>query len=157
MRNKHIYNLLDSKPFNEMTVEERQQIQLHIKDCERCCLSYQAAKLSHILLTSQQAVEPSPFFHTRVMAAIRQRSEETVYSLFSRLWQAAAPLVFAMMAFTVFLAALSLTLSSSSETASLNANFVSTEMVIMDERLSKEITNEEALQIVYAGDSQAKR
>lgn len=159
MINRHVYDLLDSKPFAKLSVEELRQIENHVKECRKCFDSYQSAKLLQSLWNEKrkEVIEPSPFFHTRVMTSVRQRHKKDSETLLSRCWRAAAPLIFAMMVFVIMLTGISLILPTPTENASSSSNFVSTEMVIMNEKFSNEITNEEAFQMLYVVEVHSKR
>ncbi len=158
MRTKHIFDLLDSKPFTELTREEQQQIQTHIETCQACFSAFEASKIASILFKAkhEEIVLPPPYFHTRVLAAVREKSREKIEVLFSRLWRATAPLLISMIAIVILLAAITLISPSSSENIS-SADLVSTEMVILNERNPKELTNDQVFLMLYEGDRQKKR
>lgn len=158
MRTKHIFDLLDSKPFAELTREERQQIETHIKTCQACLSAFEASKIAAILFKAkhEEVVSPSPYFHTRVLAAVREKSKEKIESVFSRLWQATAPLLISMVAIVMLLAAITLISPSASDNVS-SADLVSTEMVILNERTPKELTNDQVFLMLYENDRQRKK
>jgi predicted anti-sigma-YlaC factor YlaD len=107
MKYQHIRRLLENKPPGHLDDRELAAIETHIRDCEECRRAYQAARLSAQLLSERAAevIEPSPFFATRVMAALRE--QQSVYSSsFRRFWQAAQSLVLGMVALVVLVGAL---------------------------------------------------
>ena len=81
-----------------------------------------------------EVVEPSPFFHTRVMAALREKQNEV--PAFKRLWQNAGALVSSMTAAVALLAVLSFVVpgtqtSSTAQASELNG--YSAEEVILNQ------------------------
>ena len=97
-----------------------------------------------------ETVEPSPFFHTRVMAALREKQTEG--PAFARMWRAAGALVSSMVAAVVLFAVLSFAvfdqtppIDSSTTTA------YSAETVILND-LEEEQTDGQVLSILYAAD-----
>ena len=57
---------------------ELSAVQAHALECGSCHSAYEAARLSALVLKSraQVTIEPSPFFQTRVMAALREQHSE---------------------------------------------------------------------------------
>ncbi|HWQ35202.1 MAG TPA: hypothetical protein VNQ79_20320 [Blastocatellia bacterium] len=108
MKNQHIVNLIESKPLSRLDDSELAAIERHADACDACRRAWQAAQLSAQLLSERAAevIEPSPFFATRVMAALRQQ-QATRVSPFLRAWQAAQAMVYAMVAVVVMVGALS--------------------------------------------------
>jgi hypothetical protein len=99
MRDNHIIDILDAMPFDSLSESELSEIQTHSKACEECGKALQAARVSAAILKfeSEPLFEPSPFFQTKVMAALReQRSNARSVWDFWRLWQASGSLVSVM-------------------------------------------------------------
>ncbi len=112
MRDEHITGMLENAPLAELSEGELEAVHAHTALCAECLRAYEAARVSSLLLRESAAaeVEPSPFFQTRVLAALRERRarEEEVPAL-SRLWRAAGALVSSMAVTVVALAALTFT------------------------------------------------
>ena len=100
MQGQHITNLLEQTPFTKLSEIERSAIESHITDCPACLRAYEAAQLSAILVQARasEQVEPSPFFKTRLMAALKERYVSPEEPVFIRMWKAARGLVWAMTA-----------------------------------------------------------
>jgi hypothetical protein len=110
MRDKHIINLIEEKPLNDLSATEIAQINAHMTHCAECRLAFEAAIVSSRLLRerAEAIVEPAPFFQTRVLSAIRERSLSPEPFGFWTLWRVARVLVASMAASVMILAALTL-------------------------------------------------
>jgi predicted anti-sigma-YlaC factor YlaD len=108
MRDNHIIQMLEEKPFGSLGREERETIESHIADCSECRQAHEAARISSALITARAAetTEVSPFFKTRVMAALRERQLQPEPPALVRMWRAAGGLVSAMAAMVVILVGL---------------------------------------------------
>ena len=98
MKEKHIIEILDNASIASLSEFELNEIRAHAESCVSCRDAYEAARLSAVVLKSraQVTIEPSPFFQTRVMAALReQQAVESVPAMF-RLWKSAKVLVSSM-------------------------------------------------------------
>lgn len=109
MRNNHIINILEGKPFASLSEQELQVIQEHLDTCPKCLQAYQVAKISAVLLKERAAesVSPSPFFKTRVLASLRERQAESGNRNLGSLWRSAGALVSSMVAAVAMLVVLS--------------------------------------------------
>mgnify|MGYP001772869603 CR=1 FL=1 len=156
MGSKHIREILDSKPFFELNEEEIEKIQSHIEVCEDCLLAFKASKLSGLLLSykKDQIVQPPPFFHTKILAKIRDKSREKFELSLARIWEAVTPVLMMMTAIVLSLAIITLVLPSASDNAS-SVDVVSTEMIIMNEKLNHELTNDQVLQMLYKNEQKS--
>jgi predicted anti-sigma-YlaC factor YlaD len=98
MREEHIINLLENTPLSSLEESELADIRSHAGVCPECRRAYEAAQISALLLRERVAetFEPSPFFQTRVLAALRERQAQTETSALRRLWQATGALVSSM-------------------------------------------------------------
>ena len=107
MSEQHITSVLESTRFASLSEGDHSIIRDHTASCEDCARAYRVASVSASLLESRMAetFEPSPFFHTRVLAAIREQQNEG--PAFARLWRAAGALVSSMAAAVVLFAVLS--------------------------------------------------
>jgi hypothetical protein len=98
MSKDHIVHLLEERSFSHLSAAERNHIAAHTAVCAECSRAYEAAQLVAALLQERATtvVAPPPFFQTRVLAALRERKQETEAFGLRRLWQAAKPLLAAM-------------------------------------------------------------
>jgi hypothetical protein len=148
MKENHIIELLENRSFASLKESERAVIQAHTANCTSCARAYDATKIASALLRERavEAVEPSPFFHTRVMAALRERQNEV--PAFKRLWQTAGALVSSMTATVALLAVLSFVVPGTQTSTTAQAsesNGYSAEEVIL---------NQNSLQDEQASDAQ---
>lgn len=160
MSDNHILYLLDDRPLSSLTATELEQITAHNANCDPCSSAYEAAQIAFALLQERSAVsiEPSPFFQTRVMAAIREKNQEKEADGILKFWQAAKALLTSMAAVVVLLTTLTIYTANTSSTevteSSLSFNSDPAEVVIygranFDE---VEITNSDALSDIYGID-----
>lgn len=98
MSNQHITSLMEEKPLAELSENELNLIRGHVSGCAACQREYAAAQISAQLLTERAAetFEPSPFFHTRVLATWRERETAVQPWAWNRLWRAAGALASSM-------------------------------------------------------------
>jgi len=98
MNQEHIISLLDERPLAELSENELRTIRDHISACADCRREYDAAQISAVLLKERSAetFEPSPFFHTRVLATLRERQAANQTWAWGRLWRAAGALASSM-------------------------------------------------------------
>lgn len=108
MRDNHIISLLDEKPVSGLSQSELAFIEAHVAGCSECLRAYEAARVAILLIKERtaEAVELSPFFKTRVLAAIKERQLSPELPALVRMWKAAGALVSAMAALVVLLAGL---------------------------------------------------
>jgi hypothetical protein len=105
MRDQHIIVLLEEKPVSRLRTEELAVIESHIATCGDCLRAYRTARISESLIEARAAEgqEVSPFFKTRVMAAIRDKRLSPEPAAWLRIWRAAGALVLAMATMVVVL------------------------------------------------------
>jgi anti-sigma-K factor RskA len=139
-------------------------ISVHTVQCSDCRHAFEAAQVSALLLKerAQAEVEPSPFFHTRVMATLRERQAANDNWGWSRMWRAAGALASSMVATVAALAVLTFAVpgtqvSSASLQASSLSNAYSAEEVIMDQTAQLEDESDgQLLGSIYGGEEEAK-
>ena len=156
MNEKHITELLDNASIATLSEFELKEVRIHVKSCVSCHKAYEAARLSALVVTSraQTTIEPSPFFHTRVMAALReQQAVDSVPAMF-RLWKSARALVSSMAVTTAALAVLSFVLPGPAVADDQTLSAYSVESVIMDQG-SDELSYEQVLSAIYAEEDEA--
>lgn len=107
MKDEHIIELLERGPLAELTETDLATVKAHVKACSSCDRAFEAARVSSLLLKEQSAAvfEPSPFFQTRVLAALRERQSESEWS-WSRMWRATGALASSMLAGVLAIAVL---------------------------------------------------
>jgi hypothetical protein len=139
MKNEHVISILESKPFLALDRSDLAQIRDHALICESCRQVYEAAQVSSALLQerAREAFEPSPFFHTRVLAALREREGANEKWAWSRLWRTAGGLASSMVATVATLAILTFVIPGAQTTDSQNSSSVgntyTAEAVVLDE------------------------
>jgi hypothetical protein len=159
MTNKHITEILDNASIANLSEVELKEVQAHARDCVSCRGAYDAARLSAIVLRSraQATVEPSPFFQTRVMAALREQQALESVPAMLRLWRSSRALVSSLALTTAALGALSFLLpAQATSTVDQTASVYSAESVIMGQSRDDHMTYEQVLSTIYADDDEAK-
>jgi hypothetical protein len=108
MNDKHILDLIENTTFNSLSESELNTIRLHTAECSSCQKAFAAASISSLLLKERTAevFEPSPFFHTRVLAHLRERQAANETWAWHRIWRATAALASSMVATVAALAVL---------------------------------------------------
>lgn len=158
MKENHIIELLENRSFASLNESERTAIQAHAANCTSCARAYEATKIASALLRERavEVVEPSPFFHTRVLAALRERHNEV--PAFKRLWQTAGALVSSMTATVALLAVLSFVTPGTQTSGTAHAsetNGYSAEEVILNQNdlQDEQASDAQVLTTLYADDS----
>jgi hypothetical protein len=159
MKDKHITEILDNASVTNLSDSELKEVQAHARDCVSCGNAYEAARISAVVLRSraQATIEPSPFFQTRVMAALReQQAVESVPAIW-RLWRSSKALVSSLAVTTAALGALSFLLPAPvTSVIDQTASVYSAESVIMGQGSDEQMTYEQVLSTIYADDDEAK-
>ena len=158
MKEKCITEMLDNTPIANLSEGELSQVQAHAQDCVSCRSAYEAAKVSAVVLRNraQTTIEPSPFFQTRVMAALREQQAAESVPAMLRLWRASKALVSSMAVTTAALAVLSVVLPASpTSVVDQTAPVYSAESVIMGHS-DEQMTYEQVLSAIYADDDEAR-
>lgn len=117
MKDKHIINLLESAPLAELSKSDLAEVRAHVAECAGCHQAFEAAQIAALMLKERSAetFEPSPFFHTRVMATLRERQTTNEWA-WSRMWRAAGALASSMAATVAALAVLTFVIPSPNTT-----------------------------------------
>src|SRR5258705_13942569 len=158
MMSDHIINLIESAPLASLSSSDLTAIRRHTDDCVNCRQAFEAAQISMLLLRERAAetFEPSPFFHTRVLATLRERQTAGGQWAWSRVWGAAGALASSLVLTVAALAALTFipgnqATSGPQETTVLNS--YSLEDVLLDrgESLSVQVSEAKVL-ITLSGD-----
>ena len=164
MRDEHIKATLDGAPLDTLGEDELAAVRSHAEGCEECARAFEAARVSTLLLKGRAAagVEPSPFFQTRVLAALRERQSASEAWSLSRLWRAAGVLFSTMAATVAALAALTFVVPQPSATPQEVAAAVrapSAEDVILEqaEQPDDQMSYGQVLTTLYDTDDDAGR
>jgi hypothetical protein len=108
MRDEHVISLIENAPLAGLSESEMAFILAHAGQCAECRRAFEAAQISTLLLRERVAetIEPSPFFQTRVLSALRERKAASETNALKRLWNATGALVSSMAATVAALAIL---------------------------------------------------
>lgn len=153
MKRQHITEILDEKRFSELTETDLALINSHTAECSECEKSFQAARISAVLLRSRTAESfaPSAFFQSKVLNALREnQAVQKPFLAFRRWWQASYSLVCAMFLVALTLIALTIFAPSNNVQAEVsNFNLYSTDNVIINQKGSRDLTSEQTLELIY--------
>jgi anti-sigma-K factor RskA len=161
MKDEHVINLLESEPLASLSETDLAAIRAHAERCSGCLLAFQSAQVAALLLKERvgETFEPSPFFHTRVLATLRERQAAVPAWTLSRLWRSAGALASSMVATVAALAVLTFVipgteLTSVSQQASSLAQSYSAEEVILNEtaQLEEQLSDDQLLNTIYGGE-----
>jgi len=157
MKDKHIIELLDSASIASLSKSELSEVQAHARDCVSCGSAYEAAQLSEVILRSRAQVtfEPSPFFQTRVMAALREQNAVESVPAMLRLWKSARALVSSMAVTTAALAVLSFVLPAPI-TSVVETSVDSAESFILDHGNDDQMSYAQVLSAIYDEGDEAR-
>jgi predicted anti-sigma-YlaC factor YlaD len=155
MKDRHILEILDAKQFAEFSTAELNNFQTHSADCSDCRQAFEAARVSAELLNVRAlvpALEPSAFFQSKVLNAIREKQNlRKPIAAFRRWWQASYALVCSMLFIVITLGALTLLApKSNADQAVSTYNLYSTDSVILNQNPPRNLTTEQALEVIYA-------
>lgn len=163
MNSRHIVDLIDSKPFVDLSDAEMRSIESHVGECPSCKKAFDASRIASVLtqarIAESELLEPPPFFRATVMNAIRsQSSQEQPLAVLTRWWQASFSMLAAMLIVVFGLIGAALFAPTSDPEAFTPSNgFYSPDNVIMDQMASRDFTNEQALQELYSSKSEVKK
>ncbi len=152
MSEQHIINILESTRFASLSDSDHSRIRAHSASCEDCARAYKLASVSASLLENRmsETLEPSPFFHTRVMALVREKQNEG--PAFARMWRAAGALVSSMAAAVVLFAVLSFAVFDQALPIDASATTAySAEALILND-VEEEQTDGQVLSTLYEAD-----
>jgi hypothetical protein len=160
MRDEHIKRLLDEAPLSSLGHAELAAARAHAATCEECRRAFDAARVSTLMLQGRaaEAFEPSPFFQTRVLAALRERRAADEGWTFARLWRSAGLLVSSMAATTAALAVFTFVAPAEQTTAQeLAAGTYSAESVIFGEGGEEPLTYDQVFTSLYGSEGEEAR
>lgn len=159
MKEKHITEILDNASLATLSESELSDVRVHVLECVSCRSAYEAARISAVVLKSraQAVIEPSPFFQTRVMAALREQQAVESVPAMLRLWRSARALVSIMAVTTAALAVVSFVLPAQATPATeQGASVYSAYSVIMGQEPEDQMTYEQVLSTIYEDDDDAR-
>ncbi|HEX8117397.1 MAG TPA: hypothetical protein VF521_08995 [Pyrinomonadaceae bacterium] len=161
MRDEHIKKLLDEAPLSSLGKAELAAVRAHAEVCEDCRRAVAAAQLSTLMLKTRarETFEPSPFFQTRVLAALRERRAAEEGWTLARLWKSAGLLVSSMAATVAALAVFTFVAPADEANAQdvASANAYTAESVILDEGGDEQMTYDQVLTSLYGAEDEAAR
>ena len=158
MRDEHIISLIEKGPVARLDDNELDAIGAHTARCSNCLRAFEAAQVSSMLLKegAAESFEPPPFFHTTVLANLRERQAATAgVWAWSRVWRSAGALASSMVATVVALAVLTFVIPGSQTVSPVSslADIYSAEEVIMDQGAqSEELSDDLLLTTIYGGE-----
>ena len=162
MRHEQVKKVLDEATLSSLGKAELAALRAHADACEECGRAFEAARLSSRMLKARAAEshEPSPFFQTRVLAALRERREAEEGWTLARLWKSAGLLVSSMAATVAALAVLTFVTpepTTAQEVAS--GTPYTAEAVIFDEADADEdqMTYEQVMTTLYESEGDVER
>lgn len=164
MRDEHIISLIENAPLASLSESDLIAIRAHADHCSDCLRALQAAQISALLLKERaaEAFEPSPFFHTRVMATLRERQANGSWAnnwALGRMWRAAGALASTMVATVAALAVLTFVIPGSQVTSepqqviSLSNNYSAEEVLLnQSEQPDEPVSDAQVLNTIYDGE-----
>ena len=157
MRDEHIIGLIENTSLASLSENDLTVIRAHAKECSNCFRAFEAAQVSLRLLKEHAAVEfePSPFFHTRVLATLRERQAVNDSWAFGRLWRAGGALASSMVATVATLAFLTFVIPDT-QLATVSQAGPSAEEVILDQAQSEDFSEAQLLTTIYGGDEETR-
>ena len=161
MKETHIIEILENSPLASLSESELLTVRSHAEGCLSCRRAYEAAQLSTLLIKERAAetIEPSPFFQTRVLAALREQQASNNVPVFSRLWKSAGALVYSMAVTTAALAVLSFLApgAGTSNDSGAALNPYSAEAVVFNQdQGDDQMTDEQVLSAIYTDEGEAR-
>src|SRR4051812_31229919 len=157
---RHILHLLESKRVDQLSESERSAVNEHVSECSDCHLSLQASYLVARLARERSAavIEPSPFFHTRVMATVREARIAAEVPVFTRLWRSAGLLASSMAATVATLAVLTIFAPSVQTTVDQGPLISSTAAISAEDLLfpqndwTETVSDAQVMNVLYEAD-----
>jgi anti-sigma-K factor RskA len=158
MKDKHITEILDKAPMAMLSESELNEIRAHSLECMSCRDAFEAARLSAVIIKSrvEATIEPSPFFQTRVMAALREQQAVESVPAMLRLWRSAKVLVSTMAVTTAALAVVSFVQPAQTTPVAETASAFSEYSVIMDRDVDEQMSYEQVLSTIYEDEDETR-
>ena len=165
MRDEHIISLIEQAPLASLSKNDLAAISAHSESCASCLEAFQAAQVSQLLLTEHAAIEfkPSPFFHTRVLATLRERQTANEPWALARLWRAAGALASSMAVAVGLLAVLTFSIpesqvvSSSQRTSFITRGYSAEELILDQSSPVEETSDGQLLTTIYGAEEETAK
>jgi hypothetical protein len=162
MKDKHIIDILDKSQLASLDESTRALVEDHSRDCPECQQALAAAYVSATLIRERaaEAFTPSPFFETRVLAALREQQATKDSWGLGRMWRAAGALVSSMTVTVAALAVISFVVPSSETTIQQDiVSAYSADAAILGQidLSNAEVTDGQVLNTLYEVDEEAAR
>jgi bacterioferritin-associated ferredoxin len=156
---KHITEVLDNSALASLTPGELAEIGAHASECASCERAFVAAQASAAVIKerAQVVIEPTPFFQTRVMAALREQQAVESVPAFLRLWRSSRALVSSMALTTAALAAVSFMVSAPATTGldqTQTVSAYSVDSVMFEQGGDDQLTYDQVLNAIYTDDEE---
>lgn len=158
MKDKHIIEVVDSVAFASLSQIELDEMKAHTRECASCRSAFDAAQLSSLVIKErvQVTIEPSPFFHTKVLAALREQQQAADnMPAFMRLWKSASALVSSMALVTIVLGVMTFVAPEPATALEQTVSLDAAEAVIFDEG-DEQLTYEQVLSTIYDEGDEAR-
>ncbi|HEX2269051.1 MAG TPA: hypothetical protein VHH35_05935 [Pyrinomonadaceae bacterium] len=163
MNDKHIIETIDNVSLASLSKSELEEVRVHARACESCGTAFEAAQISALMIKERAhtKIEPSPFFHTKVLAAWREQQAAESVPAFVRLWKSASALVSSMAVATIALAALTFVVPEpATAVQDQTASSYSAESVIFDQSDDQladgQLTYAQVLNAIYEEEDEAR-
>lgn len=161
MNETHIIKILENLPLASLTESQLLTVRSHAEVCLPCGRAYEAARLATLLVKERAAetIEPSPFFQTRVLAALREQQANNSVPVFSRLWKSAGALVSSMALTTAALAAFSFLAPGAGDGTtqeSALSPYSAEAIVFNQDQGDDQMTDEQVLNVIYTDEGEAR-
>lgn len=155
MSDNHITDLLDAKPFSDLSDVERSKVESHVLNCIACRSAYQSSRIASSLIEARTSgiTEATPFFKTRVMAELRARQLSSEEPALIRMWKAARVLVTTIALLLVMLTGITIfthPIDLQEQTSVIGPGVYSAEYVVLARGDGDdELANDQVLQTIY--------
>jgi hypothetical protein len=108
MKNGHISDLIENNGVAGLNATDKALVESHVAECAACADAFRKLEVANVLIRTRlmESIEPSPFFSTRLMAAVRAKRVEADGQTLWGLWRMARGLVTGMAATVVLLGGL---------------------------------------------------
>jgi hypothetical protein len=158
MKDKHIVEVIDSVGFAGLSTIELDEVKAHAGECASCQTAFEAAQLSALVIKqrAQVTIEPSPFFHTRVLAALREQQGVESVPAFVRLWKSASALVSSMALVTMALAVMTFVYPDPATAVTEQVAVADTAEAVIFDQTDEQLTYDQVLNTIYNVDDEAK-
>jgi hypothetical protein len=163
MRDEHIKKLLDEAPLASLGKAELAAARAHAEGCAECRGAFEAAQAASLMLRTRAAetFEPSPFFQTRVLAALRERRAAEEGWTLARLWRSAGLLFSSMAATTAALVVLTFVTPQEQVTAQQVASgatpYTAEALLFGEAEADAQMTYEQVLTTLYESEDEEAR